>query len=98
MGRYFIASVILLWSDSLLRIKLSKLKSVLKRCLKGFWEIYMIITWYNLVLQLLLLLLLITCRVICNDKGKVILTLNLGLPYHFFTILSRLFSTITTFA
>ena len=34
------ANVILLWSDSLLRIKLSKLKSFLKNCLKGFWEIF----------------------------------------------------------
>ena len=37
------ANVILLWSDSLLRIKLSKLKSFLKNCLKEFWEIFMII-------------------------------------------------------
>ena len=34
------ANVILLWSDSLLRIKLSKLKSFLKNCLKEFWEIF----------------------------------------------------------
>ena len=34
------ANVILLWSDSLLRIKLSKLKSFIKNCLKGFWEIF----------------------------------------------------------
>ena len=34
------ANVILLWSDSLLRIKLSKLKSFLKNCLKEFWDIF----------------------------------------------------------
>ena len=34
------ANVILLWSDSLLRIKLSKLKSFLKNCLKEFWGIF----------------------------------------------------------
>ena len=34
------ANVILLWSDSLLGIKLSKLKSFLKNCLKEFWEIF----------------------------------------------------------
>ena len=34
------ANVILLWSDSLLRIKLLKLKSFLKNCLKEFWEIF----------------------------------------------------------
>ena len=34
------ANVFLLWSDSLLRIKLSTLKSFVKNCLKGFWEIF----------------------------------------------------------
>ena len=34
------ANVILLWSDSLLRIKLSKLESFLKNCLKEFWDIF----------------------------------------------------------
>ena len=34
------ANVLLLWSDSLLRIKLSKLKSFLKNCLKEFWDIF----------------------------------------------------------
>ena len=34
------ANVILLWSDSLLRIKLSKLKSFLKNCLKELWDIF----------------------------------------------------------
>ena len=40
------ANVILLRSDSLLRIKLSKLYSFLKNCLKGFWEIFIIIIIY----------------------------------------------------
>ena len=31
-----------------------------------------------------MLLLLITCGVFCNDKGRVVLTLNLGLVYHSF--------------
>ena len=39
-----------LWFDSLLRIKLSMLESFLKSCVKGFWEIFMIITWNNLLL------------------------------------------------
>ena len=34
------ANVFLLWSDSLLRIKLSTLKSFVKNCLKGFWDIF----------------------------------------------------------
>ena len=34
------ANVFLLWSDSLLRIKFSTLKSFVKNCLKGFWEIF----------------------------------------------------------
>ena len=40
LKRYFMANVILLWSDSLLCIKLSTLKSFVKNCLKGFWEIF----------------------------------------------------------
>ena len=37
------ANVILLWSDSLLGIKLSKLKSFLKNCSKNFGRFFMII-------------------------------------------------------
>ena len=33
-------NVILLWSDSLLRIKIVKVIAFLKKCLKGFWEIF----------------------------------------------------------
>ena len=40
MGRYFMANVVLLWSGSLLCIKLSKLWSFLKKYPKGFWEIF----------------------------------------------------------
>ena len=40
------ANVILLWSDSLLRIKLSKLESFLKNCLKEFWVIFYVNYFY----------------------------------------------------
>ena len=40
------ANVVLLGSASLLRIKLSKFKSFLKKCLKGFWEFFMMIIIY----------------------------------------------------
>ena len=48
------ANVILLWSDSLLRIKLSKLKSFLKNCLKGFSEIFYDNYYYFIFLFLFL--------------------------------------------